>query len=107
MVTSAWDRVCLARLSSRPTTLDYIELIFEDYIELHGDRNYKDDKAIVFGLARIDNQNFTVIAQQKGRNTKENNIFSRFHKGCKYLFRPVHSHSSSLRRGFVGICPEL
>ena len=52
--------------------LDYIEAIFEDFIELHGDRNFKDDKAIVCGLAHIGKQNFTIIAEQKGRNTKEN-----------------------------------
>ena len=69
---TAWERVEIARSSSRKTAIDYIETIFDDYIELHGDRNFKDDKSIVCGLARIGNQNFTVIAEQKGRNTKEN-----------------------------------
>lgn len=69
---SAWEKVEIARSNTRKTSLDYIENIFDDFIELHGDRNYKDDKAIVCGLARIDNQNYTVIAEQKGRTTKEN-----------------------------------
>lgn len=69
---SAWDKVEMARNSSRPTALDYIERIFDDFIELHGDRVFKDDKAIVAGIARIGNQNVTIIAEQKGRNTKEN-----------------------------------
>lgn len=70
MNTSAWDRVCLARLSSRPTTLDYIECIFDDFIELHGDRFYGDDKAIVGGIAKFKGIPVTVIGHQKGRNTK-------------------------------------
>ena len=69
---SAWERVEIARNPKRKTALDYIDKIFDDFMELHGDRNFKDDKAIVCGLARIENQNFTVIAEQKGRTTKEN-----------------------------------
>ena len=69
---SAWEKVEIARNPKRPTALDYIEEIFDEFIELHGDRAFKDDKAICCGLAKIDNQNFTVIAEQKGRNTKEN-----------------------------------
>lgn len=69
---SAWERVEIARSPKRKTALDYIDNIFDDFIELHGDRNFKDDKAIVCGLARIGKQNFTVIAEQKGRTTKEN-----------------------------------
>lgn len=69
---TAWDRVEIARNPKRKTSIEYIENIFDDFIELHGDRNYKDDKAIVCGLASIGNQNFTVIAEQKGRTTKEN-----------------------------------
>lgn len=69
---SAWERVEIARSPKRRTSLDYIDVIFDEFIELHGDRNFKDDKAIVCGLARIENQNFTVIAEQKGRTTKEN-----------------------------------
>ena len=69
---TAWDKVEIARNPSRPTALDYIDIIFDDFIELHGDRGFKDDKSIVCGLAKIENQNFTIIAEQKGRNTKEN-----------------------------------
>ena len=69
---TAWERVEIARNPKRKTSLDYIETIFDEFLELHGDRNFKDDKAICCGLARIGNQNFTVIAEQKGRTTKEN-----------------------------------
>ena len=69
---SAWEKVEIARSPKRKTALDYIEKIFDEFIELHGDRNFKDDKSIVCGLAKIGKQNFTIIAQQKGRNTKEN-----------------------------------
>ena len=67
-----WDKVNLARNPQRPTALDYIERIFDEFIELHGDRLSKDDKATVCGLVKIGNQKFTIVAQQKGRNTKEN-----------------------------------
>ena len=72
MVKTAWEIVEIARNPKRNTSLDYIENVFDEFIELHGDRNFKDDKAIVCGLARIGKQNFTVIAEQKGRTTKEN-----------------------------------
>ena len=69
---SAWEKVEIARSPKRKTALDYIEKIFDEFIELHGDRNFKDDKAIVCGLGRIGNMNYTIIAEQKGRTTKEN-----------------------------------
>lgn len=69
---NAWEKVEIARNPNRKTALDYIDEVFDEFLELHGDRISKDDSAIVCGLARINNQNFTVIAQQKGRNTKEN-----------------------------------
>jgi len=69
---TAWDRVEIARNPKRKTALEYINNIFDEFIELHGDRNFKDDKAIVCGLAKIGNQPFTIIAEQKGRTTKEN-----------------------------------
>lgn len=69
---TAWEKVEIARSPKRKTALDYIEKIFDDFMELHGDRQFKDDKAIVCGLANIGDQNYTVIAEQKGRNTKEN-----------------------------------
>ncbi len=69
---TAWEKVEIARSPKRKTALDYVEAIFDEFMELHGDRNYKDDKAIVCGLASMGNQNYTIIAEQKGRNTKEN-----------------------------------
>ena len=69
---TAWERVQTARMSGRPTSLYYIEHIFDDFMELHGDRNYKDDPAIVGGLAFLDGRPVTVIGEQKGRNIKEN-----------------------------------
>ena len=71
-VLTAWERVEIARNPKRKTALDYINVIFDEFIELHGDRCYGDDKAMVCGLGRIENQNYTIIAEQKGRNTKEN-----------------------------------
>ena len=71
-VLTAWERVEIARNPKRKTALDYINEIFDEFIELHGDRCYGDDKAMVCGLGRIGNQNYTIIAEQKGRNTKEN-----------------------------------
>jgi len=69
---SAWQRVQLARHPLRPYTLDYINLIMTDFIELHGDRLFSDDKAIVCGLAKLDKQKIMIIGHQKGRDTKEN-----------------------------------
>ena len=69
---SAWEKVEIARNPKRKTSLDYVEAIFDEFIELHGDRNFKNDKSICCGLARIGKQNFTIIAEQKGRTTKEN-----------------------------------
>lgn len=69
---NAWEIVQMVRSPGRPTALDYIDNIFDEFIELHGDRNFSDDKAIVCGLGSIEGKAFTVIAQQKGRNTKEN-----------------------------------
>ncbi|MBL1212948.1 MAG: acetyl-CoA carboxylase carboxyltransferase subunit alpha [Ignavibacteriae bacterium] len=67
-----WQRVQLARHPARPYTLDYIQMICTDFVELHGDRLYKDDKAIVGGFAKIDNQKVMIIGHQKGRDTKSN-----------------------------------
>lgn len=69
---SAWERVEIARNPKRKTAIDYIENIFDEFIELHGDRAFKDDKAIVCGLGKIGKNSFTIIAEQKGRTTKEN-----------------------------------
>ena len=67
-----WQRVQLARHPQRPYSLDYINDIFNDFFEVHGDRLYGDDPAVVTGFAKIDQQKIAIIAQQKGRNTKEN-----------------------------------
>lgn len=68
---TAWQIVQLARHPLRPYTLDYIESVFDDFDELHGDRLYGDDKAIVAGIARLGEQPVMVIGQQKGRDTKD------------------------------------
>ena len=67
-----WQKVEIARNPKRKTSIEYIEQIFDEFIELHGDRNFKDDQAIICGLGRIGNQSYTIIAEQKGRTTKEN-----------------------------------
>lgn len=72
-----WQRVQIARLTERPTTLDYIHYLFEDFIELHGDRNFRDDPAIIGGVARYKGQPVTVIGHQRGKDTK-NNIYRNF-----------------------------
>jgi len=64
--------VQLARHPNRPYTLDYINMLMSDFIELHGDRCFADDKAIITGLAKLDNEGIGVIGHQKGRDTKEN-----------------------------------
>jgi acetyl-CoA carboxylase carboxyl transferase subunit alpha len=69
---SAWQRVLIARHPQRPFMLDYITLAFSDFIELHGDRLFSDDKAMPGGLARIDGIRCMVIGHQKGRDLKEN-----------------------------------
>ena len=68
----AWDKVLLARHANRPTSLYYINNIFENFIELHGDRCFGDDKAIIAGIGTINNIAVTIIGQQKGSSTKEN-----------------------------------
>jgi len=67
-----WQRVQIARYPRRPYTLDYINMIMTDFIELHGDRNFSDDKAIVSGFAKINGSKICIIGHQKGKDTKEN-----------------------------------
>jgi len=67
-----WQKVQLARHPDRPYTLDYIEMMTTDFVELHGDRAFRDDRAIVGGLARLDNIPVMIIGHQKGRDTKSN-----------------------------------
>ena len=69
---TAWDTVLLSRKSDRPVATDYINAIFDEFIEFHGDRYFKDDGAIVGGIAMFHGMPVTVIGQQKGKNTKEN-----------------------------------
>ncbi len=69
---SRWQRVQLARAPGRPTTLDVLENVFSDFVELHGDRAVADDPAIVAGLARFEGRSVVVAGHQKGRTTKEN-----------------------------------
>ena len=68
---TGWQKVQMSRHPDRPQTFDYIDLICDDFIELHGDRNVRDDKAIVGGFATIGGQSVMVIGHQKGKNTKE------------------------------------
>ena len=72
MAVTAWERVELARQLERPKSLDYINQIFDDFIELHGDRNFGDDKSIIGGIAKLQGMAVTVIGEQKGKNVKEN-----------------------------------
>lgn len=66
------DKLTLSRMIERPTALDYIEKIFSGFMEFHGDRQFKDDPCITGGIAKLNGVPFTVMGQQKGRNTKEN-----------------------------------
>lgn len=70
----AWEQVKLARHPSRPTTLDYVELLMDDFYELRGDRLYGDDQAIVGGLAKFAGRTVVVVGHQKGRNPAENRV---------------------------------
>ena len=69
---SRWQRVQLARHPERPFSMDYIEAITIEFVELHGDRRFADDTALVGGIGKIDNRPVVLIGQQKGRNTKDN-----------------------------------
>lgn len=72
-----WQKVQIARHPERPTTLDYIRALCDDFVEFHGDRNFRDDPAIVGGIARFDGYPVTVVGTQKGRDTKER-VFRNF-----------------------------
>ena len=71
IVLDAWDRVKLARHANRPYTLDYIEALFTDFTEIHGDRRFGDDSAMIAGLARYHGEPCVVVGHQKGRTTKQ------------------------------------
>lgn len=68
---SPWEIVQVARHEARPQTLDYLELIFDEFVELHGDRAYGDDRAILTGFAKLEDRKVMLIGQQKGRNLEE------------------------------------
>ena len=68
---TGWQKVQMSRHPDRPQTFDYIEMICDEFVELHGDRTVKDDKAIVGGFAKIGNESVMIIGHQKGKNTKE------------------------------------
>lgn len=70
------QRLQIARHNDRPTFLDYVKLITTDFIELHGDREGTDDRAIIGGIAKIDGQSVVIIGTQKGKNTKENLVYN-------------------------------
>lgn len=67
-----WEKIQIARHMHRPRTLDYVHLLFTDWIEVKGDRNFHDDHSVVCGLARLDGEPVAVIGQQKGKDTREN-----------------------------------
>ena len=69
---TAWERVEISRSKERPTTLSYVQQIFDEFLELHGDRAFRDDGAVIGGFAMFGGQPVTVIGQQKGKNVKEN-----------------------------------
>lgn len=86
----AWDRLTLARMVERPNAEDYIQLIFNNFFELHGDRNYRDDKAIIGGIGLLDNIPVTIVGIQKGKNLKENmerNFGSPYPEGYRKALR--------------------
>ncbi|KZL93067.1 acetyl-CoA carboxylase carboxyltransferase subunit alpha [Clostridium magnum] len=69
---TAWERLSLARMIERPTSLDYIDRIFDSFLEFHGDRCFGDDSSVISGIGLLAGTPVTIIAHQKGRNTKEN-----------------------------------
>ncbi len=87
---SAWERVGLARMAERPTAKIYIDLLFEDFFEMHGDRNFRDDPSMLCGIASFKGIPITVIAEEKGINTKDKvyrNFGSPFPEGYRKALR--------------------
>ncbi len=86
----AWDRLTIARMVERPNAEDYIKLIFNNFFELHGDRNYKDDKSIIGGIGLLEDIPVTIVGIQKGKNLKENmerNFGSPYPEGYRKALR--------------------
>jgi acetyl-CoA carboxylase carboxyl transferase subunit alpha len=95
-----WKSVELARHQDRPYTLDYVERIFEDFFELHGDRRRADDRAIVTGLGKLDGRTIVLIGQQKGRDLKERtlrNFGMPYPEGCGRCRSPIGTDFPSSR----------
>jgi acetyl-CoA carboxylase carboxyl transferase subunit alpha len=118
---SPWQRVQLARHPRRPYSLDYIHAIFEDFQELHGDRCYGDDQALIGGTATFEGKPVMIIAQQKGRDVKENlrrNFGMPHPEGYRKALRLMQTrgkvqaahhlfyrHEGGLRRNWLGRAP--
>ena len=86
----AWDRLTIARMVERPNAEDYIKLIFNNFFELHGDRNYSDDKSIIGGIGLLEDIPVTIVGIQKGKNLKENmerNFGSPYPEGYRKALR--------------------
>lgn len=86
----AWDRLTIARMLERPNAENYIKLIFNNFFELHGDRNYRDDKAIIGGIGLLEDIPVTIVGIQKGKNLKENmerNFGSPYPEGYRKALR--------------------
>lgn len=86
----AWDRLTIARMIERPNAEDYIKLIFNKFFELHGDRNYRDDKSIIGGIGLLEDIPVTIVGIQKGKNLKENmerNFGSPYPEGYRKALR--------------------
>ena len=71
---TAWQRVQISRHPRRPFTLDYIDMIFSNFTELHGDRTFADDKALIGGFAELDGRTYLILGHQKGKDAKQNII---------------------------------
>ncbi|MDE6672152.1 MAG: acetyl-CoA carboxylase carboxyltransferase subunit alpha [Ruminococcus sp.] len=87
---SAWERIQLVHAKGRPTIHDYLPLIFNDFYEMHGDRLFGDDRAILGGIARLENTPVTIIAQVKGRDINEN-------KNCNFAMPHPEGYRKALR----------
>ena len=87
---TAWERLQLIHTKGRPTIRDYIPLIFTDFYEMHGDRLFGDDRAIIGGIARLDNRPVTIIAEVKGRDLNEN-------KACNFAMPHPEGYRKALR----------
>ncbi len=87
---SAWERLQLVHTKGRPTVRDYIPLVFSDFYEMHGDRLYGDDKAILGGIGRLDGRPVTIIGQVKGRDLNENKV-------CNFAMPHPEGYRKALR----------